>query len=443
MAETSRQTAFTALMRVERDGSYSNIALDMILSKSSLSQRDKNFVSGIFYGVIEKCLLLDYNISVYSDIPLNKLDMEIINILRMGLYQIFFMDSVPASAAVNETVNLCHGNKFSSAAGFVNGILRSALEYGSLKLPNPKKGKSKFYSVSFSCPERIVKIWRQSYGDDITRDILESLEGRPPINARVNTLKTNTDELKKSFEESGVNVECSELSENCLKLSNTGSIEKLPQYRNGLFHIQDTASQICCKMLDVHEGQTVLDVCAAPGGKSFTLAQMMNNKGRIISCDLYESRLGLVENGAKRLSIDIISTVAGDASKISDFPMADRVLCDVPCSGLGIIRRKPELRYKEDLGIDTLPDIQYLILCNSAGFVKSGGLLIYSTCTLDPWENNENARKFLDEHEDFEPYALKLPDNIKRGIEENENELTLFPHINDTDGFFISAFRRK
>ena len=170
---------------------------------------------------------------------------------------------------------------------------------------------------------------------------------------------------------------------------------------------------------------------------------MMNNKGRIISCDLYESRLGLVENGAKRLSIDIISTVAGDASKISDFPMADRVLCDVPCSGLGIIRRKPELRYKEDLGIDTLPDIQYLILCNSAGFVKSGGLLIYSTCTLDPWENNENARKFLDEHEDFEPYALKLPDNIKRGIEENENELTLFPHINDTDGFFISAFRRK
>ena len=443
MAETSRQTAFTALMRVERDGSYSNIALDKKKKKSSLSQRDKNFVSGIFYGVIEKCLLLDYNISVYSDIPLNKLDMEIINILRMGLYQIFFMDSVPDSAAVNETVNLCHGNKFSSAAGFVNGILRSALEYGSLKLPNPKKGKSKFYSVSFSCPERIVKIWRQSYGDDITRDILESLEGRPPINARVNTLKTNTDELKKSFEESGVNVECSELSENCLKLSNTGSIEKLPQYRNGLFHIQDTASQICCKMLDVHEGQTVLDVCAAPGGKSFTLAQMMNNKGRIISCDLYESRLGLVENGAKRLSIDIISTVAGDASKISDFPMADRVLCDVPCSGLGIIRRKPELRYKEDLGIDTLPDIQYLILCNSAGFVKSGGLLIYSTCTLDPWENNENARKFLEEHEDFEPYALKLPDNIKRGIEENENELTLFPHINDTDGFFFFFFRRK
>lgn len=443
MTETSRQTAFTALMRVERDSSYSNIALDMILSKSSLSQRDKNFVSGIFYGVIEKCLLLDYNISAYSDIPLNKLDMEIITILRMGLYQIFFMNGVPAPVAVNETVELCHKNKLSSAAGFVNGILHAALEYGSIKLPNPKKGRSKFYSIEFSCPERIVKIWRQSYGDDITKDILCSLDGRPPINARVNTLKTSIDELKKSFEDSGVHAEYSELTENCLILSNTGSIEKLPQYRKGFFHIQDTASQLCCKMLEVGENQTVLDVCAAPGGKSFTLAQMMNNKGRIVSCDLYESRLGLVENGAKRLSIDIISTVAGDSSKISDLPMADRVLCDVPCSGLGIIRRKPELRYKEDLGVDTLPDIQYLILCNSAKFVKSGGILVYSTCTLNPWENNQNARKFLSEHEEFEPYALKLPDNIKRGIEENENELTLFPHINDTDGFFISAFRRK
>ena len=195
-------------------------------------------------------------------------------------------------------------------------------------------------------------------------------------------------------------------------------------------------------MLEAEENQIILDVCSAPGGKSFTLAEMMNNKGKIISCDLYEARTGLVEKGAKRLGIDIIKTKTGNSAEM-EFPMADRVLCDVPCSGLGIIRRKPELRYKEDLGIDTLPDIQYLILCNSAGFVKSGGLLIYSTCTLDPWENNENARKFLDEHEDFEPYALKLPDNIKRGIEENENELTLFPHINDTDGFFISAFRRK
>ena len=439
--ESSRQTAFSALMRVEKDSSYSNITLDLVLSKSNLSQRDKNFVSGIFYGVIEKRLFLDYNISVYSDRPLNELDMEIAVILRMGLYQIFFMDSVPNSAAVNESVKLCHENRLSSASGFVNGILRAASE-GEAKLPNPKKSKSKFYSVMYSCPESIVRMWRHSYGDEMAKEILMSLEGRPPMNARVNTLKTSAESLKKSFEESGITAEYSDCTENCLKLSNTGSIESLVQYREGLFHIQDTASQLCCKMLEAEENQIILDVCSAPGGKSFTLAEMMNNKGKIISCDLYEARTGLVEKGAKRLGIDIIKTKTGNSAEM-EFPMADRVLCDVPCSGLGIIRRKPELRYKEDLGLDELPDVQYEILCNSAKFVKAGGILIYSTCTLNPWENNENARKFLEEHEDFEAYALKIPENIKRGIEENKNELTLFPQINDTDGFFISAFRKK
>ena len=442
MTETSRQTAFSALMRVEKDNSYSNIALDAILSKSTLSQRDKNFVSHIFYGVIERCLLLDYNISAYSDIPLNELDMEIAVILRMGLYQIFFMDSVPDSAAVNESVKLCHENKFSNAAGFVNGVLRTAADTDESKLPNPKKSKTKFYSISYSCPETIVRLWRQSYGDEMAREILESLEGRPPVNARVNTLKTDIESLKESFESSGVKAEYSKCTDNCLELENTGAIENLSEYEKGLFHIQDTASQVCCKMLEVAEGQTVLDVCSAPGGKSFTLAEMMNNKGKIISCDLYEARAGLVEKGAQRLGINIIQTVTGDSAE-TEFPMADRILCDVPCSGLGIIRRKPELRYKEDLGLDTLPDLQYAILCNSAKFVKADGILIYSTCTLNTWENNENARKFLEEHEDFEAYALKLPEGIRRGVEENENELTLFPHINGTDGFFISAFRKK
>ena len=325
--ESSRQTAFSALMRVEKDSSYSNITLDSVLSKSNLSQRDKNFVSGIFYGVIEKRLFLDYNISVYSDRPLNELDMEIAVILRMGLYQIFFMDSVPNSAAVNESVKLCHENRLSSASGFVNGILRAASE-GEAKLPNPKKSKSKFYSVMYSCPESIVRMWRHSYGDEMAKEILMSLEGRPPMNARVNTLKTSAESLKKSFEESGIAVEYSDCTENCLKLSNTGSIESLVQYREGLFHIQDTASQLCCKMLEAEENQIILDVCSAPGGKSFTLAEMMNNKGKIISCDLYEARTGLVEKGAKRLGIDIIKTKTGNSAEM-EFPMADRVLCDV------------------------------------------------------------------------------------------------------------------
>ena len=439
---TARQTALHALMRVEGDESYSNITLDRELSASSLSQRDKSFVTGLFYGVLEKKLLLNYNISVLSDRPLNKLDTEVAVILRMGLYQLFFMNGVPQSAAVNETVKLCRQGNCSYAAGFVNGVLRAACNMDDLKLPDPKKGKNKYYSVKYSCPEKIIKLWRESYGDENALGLLEALDGRPPLCIRVNTLKTSAEKLMESLEQSGIRAEKG-LVENCLVLSSTGAIEKMPQYGEGLFHVQDTASQICCMVLDPREGETVLDVCSAPGGKSFTCAEMMNNSGRIISCDLYENRLSLVKSGAERLSAGIIETVVCDAEDpyLPEIK-ADRVLCDVPCSGLGIIRRKPELRYKPDLGIDDLPEIQYRILCNASRFVKSGGTLVYSTCTLNPAENGNNVRRFLKEHGDFVPQKTDLPSGIARGIDEQENELTLFPHINGTDGFFISAFRR-
>ncbi len=443
MVNSARQAAFSALVRVEENASYSNITLDSILSDSSLSQRDKSFASGLFYGVIEKKLLLDYNIAVNADRPLSKIDTRIAVILRMGIYQLFFMESVPASAAVNESVKLCRSNKLDNAAGFVNGVLRAASRNSEPRLPDSKKGKNKYYSVKYSCPEEIIKLWRKSYGDENTIGILDSLEGRPPLCVRVNTLKTNAAELKASLERSGVSAEYSDKLDDCLILGNTGAIEKLEQYEKGYFHVQDEASQLCCRLLAPEENDILLDVCSAPGGKSFTLAQLMKNKGKIISCDIYSSRLRLVESGAKRLSADIISTVEADASELDMDIKADRVLCDVPCSGLGIIRRKPELRYKTDLGLDSLPDIQYKILCRAAEYVKSGGLLVYSTCTLNPKENNFNASRFLAEHESFIPVKLDLPDNIKRGTEENENELTLFPHINNTDGFFISLFKRK
>lgn len=444
MAETSRQTALQALMRVENDTSYSNITLDLMLSKSNLSKRDTALATNIFYGVIEKKLLIDYNLSLFSNQPVNKTDKTLLMILRMGIYQIFFTDKIPDSAAVNECVNLCKANGLYNASSYVNGVLRAAIRYGEIRYPDKRKSKNKYLSIKYSCPEKIIKLWRESYGDENTIGILQSLGGRPPLTARVNTTKITADNLKKSFEESGISVKKSEMLENALFLENTGDIEKLSQYRNGLFHIQDMASQICCELLNPQENQTVADVCSAPGGKTFTVAEIMNNKGKIISGDLHGSRLKPVNDGAKRLSLNIISTKTLDASKVDDLPMADRVLCDVPCSGLGIIRRKPELRYKNDMGLDTLPDLQYLILCNCSRFVKKGGLLIYSTCTLNPKENNLNARRFLDEHKDFEPFEIDLTKNkIKRGFEEQPNELTLFPHINNTDGFFISVFKKR
>lgn len=442
MSKSARQSVFNALLRVERDCSYSNITLDKILSETELSERDKSFASMLFYGTIEKKILLDYNISQYSDKPVNKLDMEVLLILRMGMYQIYFMDSVPDSAAVNESAALCKENNLYSASGFVNAVLRNVSKSRILHYPNRRKGKNKYLSVKYSCPEEIISLWRKSYGDELTEGILQSLDGRPPISARVNTLKVSQCELIDSLNSCGISAKQSKIIDNCIELKNTGAIDNIKQFVDGLFHIQDTASQICCSVLDVKENQTVIDSCSAPGGKTFTLAEIMKNTGKVFSCDLYQSRLNLVNEGSKRLDIKNIITVPCNASEYQNFPKADRILCDVPCSGLGILRRKPELRYKKNLGLDTLPNLQYLILCNCSKFLKSGGIIVYSTCTLNPQENRENAERFLNEHKDFEPYPIKS-ENIKRGIDEPENQLTLFPHINDTDGFFISAFKRK
>ena len=443
MGISARQIAFQALISVEIDRSYSNIVLNNLLTDFDVDIIDKNFVSALFYGVLEKKLLLDYNLSQFSDRPVNKLDSALLVILRMGLYQIFFMDSVPDRAAVNECVNLCKANKLNSASGFVNAVLRSASRAGKLSLPNPKKGKNKYLSIKYSCPEPIVRLWRTSYGDELTVGMLSVLDGRPPISARVNTLRTTPDKLIALLDEDGAEAELSEPPEGRLLLRDTGAVEELEAYRRGLFHIQDAASQLCCGSLAPQPGQTVIDACGAPGGKTFTMAELMQNKGRIVCCDMYENRLGMVRSGAERLGIDIIGTVQADASRCEDFPAADRILCDVPCSGLGIIRRKPELRYKTDTGADTLPETQYAILCNCSQYLRSGGLLVYSTCTLNPAENGDNIRRFLREHEDFEAAELSLPQGIKRGIDEPSNELTLFPQINGTDGFFISMVRRK
>ena len=442
MAVSSRQTAYQALMRVEEELSYSNIILNSVL-RNEMSERDKRFVSALFYGVIEKKLLLDYNLSQFSDRPVNTLAKEVLMILRMGLYQLFFMNGVPASAAVNESVRLCKGNQLYSTAPFVNAVLRAASKAENIRLPDKRKGKNKYLSIKYSCPEAIIRLWRQSYGDELTEGMLSVLDGRPPITARVNTLKITPCALAERLTKSGVCASISAILENSIELKDTGSVEELDEYKEGLFHIQDTASQLCCELLEAQKGQTVTDACSAPGGKAFTIAEIMDNTGKIIACDLYRHRLALVEKGADRLGINIISVMQANSAERQELPQADRILCDVPCSGLGIIRRKPELRYKDDCGTETLPKLQYEILCSSAAALKSGGLLIYSTCTLNPAENGHNIRKFLDENKDYEPYPIRLPKGIRRCIDEPENELTLFPQINGTDGFFISVIKRK
>lgn len=440
----SRKTAFKVLLKIEQDGAYSNIALNNAVKEGELTPLDAAFTSALVYGVLERKITLDYIIKQYSKIPLRKIELKTKIILRLGLLQMAFMDKVPESAAVNESVKLAKQQKLQKSSGFINAILRSfARDNCKVKYPDIKN-KAEYYSVKYSCPQPLVKLWLESYGEENAKGILEKLSGRPNIYARVNTLRTTAEKLIDALADDKVKAEKVDFPENSVRLADTGSIERLKAYKGGLFHIQDLSSQLCAYFLSAEKGQTVLDICSAPGGKTFTTAEYMHNSGKIIACDMYEHKLKLIEKGAKRLGIDIVETCLRDGSSDENpLPMADRILCDVPCSGLGVLSRKPEIRYKDDL-IDTdLADIQYKILCESAKYLKKGGKLVYSTCTLNPQENNKNTAKFLAEHSDFEGVALEFPPQLGRAYEEQPYEITLMPHSYDGDGFYISVFTRR
>lgn len=433
---TARQTAFEILNKIQRDNSYSNLALDYVLEKSNADANDKRFISALVYGVVERKILLDYQLSLYLSQPLKKLKPQVLTILRIGAYQLLFMDKIPASAAVNESVKLAKNNQAAFASGLVNAVLRKIKDNG-LKLPNDNA--ENFRSIKYSCPQWLIDLWDKAYGADNTNSILDFSFGSVPTAIRVNTLKTDSDTLINKLFDEGITAKKTSVPK-ALIINGGGALHKTKCYADGLFHVQDIASQLCCSALQVKDGDTVLDICAAPGGKSFTLAEMMNNSGKLYAFDIYEHRLSLIENGAERLGITDIKAIKNDGSVFnSDIPKADKILCDVPCAGLGVIRKKPEIRYKSFDEVDKLPDLQYSILCISAQYLKKGGLLVYSTCSLNPDENDNIVKKFLKEHSDFESVKV-LPELQRYG--EDTDYISLMPHIHSCDGFFISALRR-
>ena len=418
MANT-RNIALNVLLKIENEGAYSNIALNNAIKENRLSGVDSSFLSALVYGVLERRITLDYIIRSYSKIPLRKIEIKTKNILRLGILQLLFMDKVPDSAAVNESVNLAKKHKLQKSSGFINGILRNITRAEDKYTLPDEKDRARYLSVKYSVPENIVKLWVNSYGENNAEQLLASLNGRAKICCRVNTLRTDADTLIKKLSDEGVVAEKIPFIDNALYLENTGSVDAKPR-------------------------NIMLDVCSAPGGKSFSAAQYMNNRGRIFSCDMFDHKLKLISAGAKRLGITCISTLLRDAStNDTALPVADRILCDVPCSGLGIMSRKPEIRYKDDLISNDLPDLQYRILCASADNLAVGGKLVYSTCTLNPDENNKNTKRFLEEHPDFYGIPLKLPNGITRAFDEEPYEITLMPHTCGTDGFYISLFGKK
>ena len=428
-----RQIAFEALMKTQRDTAFSNLTIDGALSKSNLDTRDKSFVSNLFYGVIERQLTIDYQLSRYLSKPLKKLKPEVLTILRLGAYQILFMDKVPDSAAVNESIKLSKKNGASYASGLINAVLRKVSLNG-VVLPE-NNDSADFLSVKFSCPCWLVEKWIREYGYEDTAAFLESSVGSADTFIRVNTTKISDDELVDILIAEG--VECEKTyNDHTLKISLKGhDIEKLDSFIKGYYHVQDIASQLCAKALNAKENDIVFDLCSAPGGKAYTVAETMNDNGRVLCFDIYENRVKLIVSGAKRLGLGSIEGRVGDASVYNaELGLADKVLCDVPCSGLGIIRRKPEIKYKSEAELADLPDIQYAIIDNASKYVRKGGRLIYSTCTLSKAENEDIVAKFLENHSDFKSAPL-----FSDG---GSCTITLMPHKNQSDGFFIACFER-
>lgn len=433
-----RQKAFEILLKIHISNAYSNLTLDTYLQKDNMETRDKAFVSALVYGVCERQLTLDYNLSKYLKQPVRKLKPEVLIVLRLGVYQLLFMDKIPVSAAINESVNLVKANRAAFASGLVNAVLRNVSRNG---LVLPEENDDNYFSVKYSCPKWLIDMWTKEYGKENTEDILSRSLGEVPVYIRVNTLKTHTDELISLLEKEGVEAQKCECIEDALVLKKQGSVEKLDAFKKGLFHVQDLSSQLCCKALSAKEGDNVLDVCSAPGGKAFTISQYIKDNGSVTACDIYPARVKLIESGAERLGIKSIKTEVSDASEVNkNFSLFDKVLCDVPCSGLGIIRRKPEIKYKSAQDIDKLHNLQYLILCITAKYVKKRGNLVYSTCSLNPAENTEICKKFLSENKDFVLCDIEGAESF--GLVEDKM-LTVLPAKNDTDGFFIAKFERK
>lgn len=429
-----RQSAFEALVKTEKDGAYSNLALDFLLSKSDYDTRDRAFVSNLFYGVIERKLTLDYQLELYTAKPINKMKADLLTLMRLGAYQLLFMDKVPSSAAVNESVKLAKKSGLSHASGLVNAVLRK-IDKNGLKLPS-EENYSEYLSVKYSCPQWLINKWIKEYGKETTEGILSHSLGACKTYIRVNNTLTDSDKLIEELNSENLKAEKTDIN-SCLEISLNGrSVESLESFRKGLFHVQDAACQLCAAALEATEGDRVFDLCAAPGGKTYTIAENMNDKGEVLSFDIHPHRVELIKNGAERLGLKSVKALQGDALLYNEsLGQADAVLCDVPCSGFGIIGRKPEIKYKNPDEVKSLPALQLEILQNGAKYVKKGGRLVYSTCTLSHSENQKVCRKFLEYSSDFK--AVKPLKSLS-----DDEFITLFPHINGTDGFFIACFER-
>ncbi len=420
----ARQLSCVALVDINKKGSYSNLTLNKYFSNNELSSVDRALFTAIVYGVLDRKITIDYILSQFIKTSINKLKPLTLEALRIAIFQMLYMDKIPVSAAINESVNIVKFSKEKFNASFVNAVLRNVSRS---KISLPEDNSIPSLSVKYSCPAWIIESFIADYGLENTLEFLEHSLKAPKVFIRVNKTKTTVTELQEMLKAEGINTAISSYPDS-LCIEGNINFNDCKLFSNGYFHVQDIASQTVADKLEAKNGDRILDMCSAPGGKAFTTAENINNTGEIIACDIYDSRVSLIRSGAKRLGLANIKPIKQDATIYNaDLGKFDIVLCDVVCSGLGVIGRKPEIKYKTENDFENLSEIQYSILNNASKYLADVGKIVYSTCTLRKAENELVVQRFLNEHAEFE---LKF-------------EHTFMPHLDNTDGFYCAVITKS
>lgn len=433
--DKAREAAVFALERTRRDGAWSSALSDAMKTKYDLDSRSLSLAVSISLGVLQSTALLDYYIDLNSK-SASKIEPKVRDIMRSGAYQLIFMDKIPASAAVNESVALCKKLGYSRASGFCNAVLRKIASSAD-KLPEPPgKGTAQYLSVKYSHPQQLAQYIVDRRGYDAAEAFLAADNTIPDTCLQVNTLKITPDELMARLLAESIPCSMHPWLPNCIVTA--GSVSSMPGFDEGLFYVQDPAAKCAVLAAALEPGMYVLDSCAAPGGKSFAAAIAMRNEGSIDSCDLHDKKIRLISEGAQRLGISCINAFSHDARE-PFYRQYDAIIADVPCSGYGVIRKKPEIRYKPLADSASMPAIQAAILENLSQYVKPGGVIVYSTCTVLGRENEDVVKAFLRAHAEFSAEGFTLPN----GETAADGYITFWPDIHGTDGFFVSKLRRN
>ena len=428
----ARETALAALIAGRKQNAWSDGVLKEYIRRDRLDRRDAALASRLSYGVLQNRLLLDFYIRSFLRGKLKDLQPVVLDILRLGVYQLALCDRIPASAAVNAAVEQTKKYANARAASLVNGVLRSISR--AQPLPEPPD-----LATKYSHPQALVDLLCDAVGEAELEALLAADNEIPETSVQVNTLRVPVAEAEAAITDAGAVCRRHPLEPECLLVSGTGAVDQLAPFSRGWIYVQDAGAHLAALAGSPMPGMRVLDACAAPGGKSFAVAVAMKNEGEILSCDLHEHKIRLISAGAERLGLSIIAPRAQDAGVFAPEweGKFDLVIADVPCSGLGVIRKKPDIRYKPLDGLSGLPAVQKRILDNVSRYVRPGGVLVYSTCTVLSRENSGVVRAFMDDHPEFSAETLPI------GIPEDETGMvTLWPHRHGTDGFFICRMRR-